>query len=82
MSTFIPRFNKPFGVSAAACNYHLDCFGQLWDLRDADGVVAHTACVGFGLERLALALLRHHCLSPAHRPSRVAEALWPAGGRA
>lgn len=63
-------------------NYHTDHFGQLWNLRDAEGAVAHTACVGFGLERLALALLRHHGLSLASWPPRVIEALWPAGGGA
>ena len=73
------------GAPPTAClsfNYHMDHFGQLWDLRDADGAVAHTACVGFGLERLTLALLRHHGLRLADWPPRVAEALWPPGTRA
>ena len=54
-------------------NYHADHFGQVWGLRGEDGAVAHTACVGFGLERLALALFRHHGFDPA---------AWPAGVRA
>ncbi len=72
------------GAAATAClsfNYHMDHFGQLWDLRLADGTVAHTACVGFGLERLTLALFRHHGLDLAGWPSGVAAALWPAGRR-
>ncbi|KKB65014.1 hypothetical protein WM40_03470 [Robbsia andropogonis] len=51
------------GAGPTAClsfNYHMTHFGDTWDLRTADGEVAHTACCGFGIERLALALLRHH----------------------
>lgn len=44
-------------------NYHKDTFGELFSIRSADGAVAHTACVGFGMERLAMALLYHHGLS-------------------
>ncbi len=54
-------------------NYHQDHFAEIWNLRTADGGLAHTACVGFGLERLALALLRHHGFDPS---------LWPADTRA
>lgn len=54
-------------------NYHQDHFGKLWGIRFADGAEAHSACVGFGLERLALALFRCHGLDPAG---------WPAGVRA
>ena len=37
-------------------NYHQDHFGEAWGLRDAQGGTAHSACVAFGLDRLALAL--------------------------
>jgi seryl-tRNA synthetase len=62
------------GAAPTACmsfNYHQDKFGETWGLRCADGSVAHTACVGFGLERLTLALLRHHGFQPAHWPDCV-----------
>lgn len=67
------------GAGPTACmsfNYHADHFGQTWNLRGADGAVAHTACVGFGYERLALALLRHHGLRPDTWPDAVRGALW------
>lgn len=57
-------------------NSHLDHFSQVWDLRLHDGQPAHTACVGFGMERITLALLRHHGLDPARWPAGVREALW------
>ena len=57
-------------------NYHLDHFGRVWDINLADGTPAHTACVGFGLERLTMALFRHHGLSPKSWPASVRSALW------
>lgn len=59
-------------------NYHQDHFGTLYGLRSADGEVAHTACVGFGMERVALALLKTHGLDPATWPASVRSKLWPS----
>jgi seryl-tRNA synthetase len=56
-------------------NYHQDHFGERFEIRTATGEVAHTACVGFGLERIALALYRRHGLARARWPSPVREAL-------
>ena len=56
-------------------NYHQDHFGQRFDIRTADGAVAHTACVGFGLERMALALYRQHGFDRQSWPSAAREAL-------
>jgi seryl-tRNA synthetase len=67
------------GAPSTACmsfNYHMDHFGALWDIQMDDGGIAHTGCVGFGIERLALALLRHHGLDPARWPRGVRERLW------
>ncbi|MGP4805764.1 amino acid--[acyl-carrier-protein] ligase [Agrobacterium cavarae] len=57
-------------------NYHQDAFGSKWGLNLADGSVAHTACVGFGLERLALALLAKHGLDVDQWPQSVRDTLW------
>ncbi len=57
-------------------NYHQDHFGTTWGLTQADGSVAYTACVGFGLERITLALLRHHGLDLAAWPEAVRRVLW------
>ena len=37
-------------------NYHRDHFGLAWNLRTTAGETAHTGCVAFGIDRLALAL--------------------------
>ena len=57
-------------------NYHMDNFGKAWDIRQQDGSHAHTACVGFGLERIALALFRHHGMDVESWPAGVRKALW------
>jgi hypothetical protein len=44
-------------------------------LRTADGAVAHTGCVAFGIDRLALALFVQHGREPAKWPRAVREAL-------
>jgi seryl-tRNA synthetase len=67
------------GAPPTACmsfNYHMDHFGSMWGLRTADGATAHTGCVGIGVERVTLALLRHHGLDPARWPQAVRETLW------
>lgn len=57
-------------------NYHQDHFGKTWGIETADGEVAHTACVGFGLERVAIALFRHHGTDVTAWPATVRETLW------
>ncbi|UMY18256.1 amino acid--[acyl-carrier-protein] ligase [Methylobacterium organophilum] len=66
--------DKP--TACLSFNYHQDHFGEVWGIRQADGSVAHTACVGFGLERITLALLRHHGLDLAAWPEAVRARLW------
>jgi seryl-tRNA synthetase len=56
-------------------NYHQDHFGEIFAIRTADGRTAHSACVGFGLERIALALYRHHGFNRSTWPSSAREVL-------
>lgn len=65
--------DKPTAISSA--NYHEDHFGQPFGLRTTDGEVAHSACFGFGLERITLALFAHHGLDPDTWPSAVTDTL-------
>jgi seryl-tRNA synthetase len=64
---------KPTAIGSS--NYHLDHFGAAFDIRTHDGAVAHSACVGFGLERVALALFRTHGLDVAAWPREVRDVL-------
>jgi seryl-tRNA synthetase len=52
------------GVAVASSNCHRDHFGINFGIESADGNVAHSACVGFGMERITLALLRVHGTNP------------------
>ncbi|PWC36626.1 hypothetical protein TSO352_14060 [Azospirillum sp. TSO35-2] len=70
----ITSVEKP--TACLSFNYHQDHFGHLWDIHGADGAVAHTACVGFGMERVALALFRHHGFDPESWPAAVRQVLW------
>jgi seryl-tRNA synthetase len=63
----------PEPTALASFNYHQDHFASAYGIELADGSVAHTACLGFGLERIALALLRAHGFDLG---------AWPAGVRA
>jgi len=71
----IPITSTANPTACMSFNYHQDAFGTKWGLNLEDGSVAHTACVGFGLERIALALLHHHGLDIAQWPAKVRTAL-------
>jgi seryl-tRNA synthetase len=56
-------------------NCHLDHFGSIWGFRDEVGEIAHTGCVAFGVDRLAIALFRQHGLDVQRWPPTVRRAL-------
>jgi seryl-tRNA synthetase len=66
----------PEPTALASFNHHRDHFGTTYGLELADGETAHTACLGFGHERIVLALLRTHGLDPAGWPGEVRAELW------
>jgi seryl-tRNA synthetase len=61
----------PEPTALASFNHHREHFATTYGLELSDGQVAHTACLGFGHERIVLALLRTHGLEPAHWPDDV-----------
>ncbi|MDM7891616.1 amino acid--[acyl-carrier-protein] ligase [Curtobacterium caseinilyticum] len=54
--------HEPTAISSA--NLHEDHFGTSFGLRTADGEVAHSACIAFGLERITIALFAAHGTDP------------------
>jgi seryl-tRNA synthetase len=62
-------------TAITSTNLHRDHFGVDVGIALADGTPAHSACIGFGLERITLALFRHHGLDPAGWPAPVREQL-------
>jgi seryl-tRNA synthetase len=66
---------RPTAICSSNC--HLDHFAQSFGIESADGEVAHTACFGFGVDRITLALLDRHGPRPEAWPAAVRAGLWP-----
>ncbi|MGF0176760.1 hypothetical protein ACQF36_41780 [Streptomyces sp. Marseille-Q5077] len=58
-------------VAAGSFNVHGDKFGSVFGISAADSGAAHTACVGFGLERLGYAVFCQHGVDPGAWPSAL-----------
>jgi seryl-tRNA synthetase len=58
-------------------NYALDHFTSAFSIECADGGKAHSSCVGFGIDRVVLALLRRHGTTSDRWPTEVRSQLWP-----
>jgi seryl-tRNA synthetase len=66
----------PEPTALASFNYHQEHFAAAYGIQLADGTEAHTACLGFGLERITIALLRTHGLDPTVWPGEVRHRLF------
>jgi len=71
----VPITSRERPTACVSFNYHRDLFGRAWSIETAAGGTAHTACVGFGVERLTLALLKHHGLAIKDWPPKVRDVL-------
>ncbi len=72
-----PITSSEIPTAIMSFNYHQDHFSKLYDIRSSDGETAHTACLGFGLERIMIALFKTHGFAPARWPAAVRQKLWP-----
>ncbi|UEA57800.1 amino acid--[acyl-carrier-protein] ligase [Gordonia otitidis] len=63
------------GTALTSCNNHQDHFGAGFDISTSDGEVAHSACVGIGMDRITLALFAIHGIDSGSWPSHVRTAL-------
>jgi seryl-tRNA synthetase len=71
----IPIHSAEKPTACMSFNYHRDHFGATWNIRTDSGEVAHTGCVAFGIDRLALALFATHGIDLARWPATVRKAL-------
>jgi seryl-tRNA synthetase len=62
-------------TAISSANLHEDHFGTSFAIRTADGEVAHSACIAFGLERITIALFAAHGTDPETWPAEVRTAL-------
>jgi seryl-tRNA synthetase len=72
----VPVISESEPTACCSFNYHQDKFGKAFDIKAPDGDVAHTACLGFGLERCVMALFQEHGFDPGKWPSAVRNILW------
>jgi len=56
----VPLRSEERPTACMSFNYHRDHFGTTWGIVDAASVPAHTACVAFGMDRLAVAMFHTH----------------------
>ena len=75
LDVIVPLLGGECPTALLSANYHQYHFGQLFEIRTHEGNIAHTACIAFGMERLALALLAEHSLQPAKWPQELRELL-------
>jgi seryl-tRNA synthetase len=71
----IPYHAKATPTACMSFNYHREHFGKVWGIPDAAGAPAHTACVAFGIDRLAVALFANHGLDTSRWPATARKAL-------
>ncbi len=68
----IPYHARARPTACMSFNYHREHFGQVWGINGSGAEPAHTGCVAFGMDRLAVALFANHGLDPDQ---------WPASAR-
>ena len=71
----IPIYSAEQPTACMSFNYHRDHFGSTWGIRTDTGETAHTGCVAFGIDRLALALFATHGVDLAKWPASTRETL-------
>ena len=73
----VPVISAESPTAVCSFNFHQEHFGHTFDIRTPDGNIANTACLGFGLERIVMALFKTHGFEPERWPDDVRKRLWP-----
>jgi len=73
----VPVVSLERPTAVCSFNWHQDHFSSKFGFRSPDGSAAHSACIGLGLERATLALIKTHGFDPADWPHEVRAQLWP-----
>lgn len=63
--------NEAAPTAVVSCNCHQDHLTERFGIFTEDRRSAHSACVGFGLERIVLALFAAHGMNPQRWPATV-----------
>ena len=73
----VPVISAEDPTAVCSFNFHQEHFGSTVDIRTQDGNVANTACLGFGLERIVMALFKTHGFDTGKWPKETRQLLWP-----
>ena len=71
----VPLRSEEQPTACMSFNYHREHFGITWDIKDANDAPAHTGCVAFGMDRLAVAMFHTHGTDLAKWPVPLCELL-------
>jgi len=72
----VPVISAEDPTAVCSFNFHQEHFGSTFAIRTQDGNVANTACLGFGLERIVMALFKTHGFDVEQWPADVRKQLW------
>ena len=73
----VPVNSTDSPTAVCSFNFHQQHFGSTFAILTPDGEAAHTACLGFGLERVVMALFKAHGFDAGRWPVSVRQRLWP-----
>ncbi|MBS0344533.1 MAG: hypothetical protein JSS56_28855 [Proteobacteria bacterium] len=71
----VPVMKDRAPTAVCSFNWHQQHFTGKFGIQSRDGEAAHTACLGFGLERIAIALFATHGFVLRDWPAQVRELL-------
>jgi len=71
----VPVISLDEPTAVCSFNFHQEHFGSTFGFQTADGAVGNTACLGFGLERVTMALFKHHGFDTDRWPQALRERL-------
>lgn len=72
----VPVISAEKPTAVCSFNFHQEHFGSTFEIQTSDGGVANSACLGFGLERIVMALFQRHGFEPKRWPNAVRTLLW------
>jgi len=73
----VPVVSAAEPTAVCSFNLHQEHFAATFGIHTADGQTANTACLGFGLERIVMALFKTHGFELREWPAEVRRRLWP-----
>jgi seryl-tRNA synthetase len=73
----VPVISKENPTAVCSFNFHQEHFGHTFDIKTSDEKTANSACLGFGLERIVMALFKTHGFEVGKWPAEVQARLWP-----